>query len=158
LAREYEFLTSWVLAAPRERVWDAIYASESWPEWWRGVIEAEREAPGDESGIGQVGRYVWRSKLPYNLEFRMRTTRVQRPHLLEGEASGDLAGIGRWRFFEEGASTAVIYEWNVRTTKAWMNLFAPIARPFFALNHDWVMRNGGTGLAALLGCELLASD
>ena len=158
MPREYEFLTTWVLAAPRERVWDAIYESERWPEWWRGVVEAEREAAGDEAGIGQIGRYVWRSKLPYNLEFRMRTTRVERPHLLEGEASGELAGIGRWRLFEEASSTAVIYEWNVHTTRAWMNLFAPIARPFFAWNHDWVMRNGGTGLAELLGCELLASD
>jgi uncharacterized protein YndB with AHSA1/START domain len=158
LAREYEFLTTWVLTAPREQVWDAIYESERWPEWWRGVVEAEREAEGDEFGIGQIGRYVWRSKLPYNLEFRMLTTRVERPHLLEGEASGELAGIGRWRFFEEGSSTAVLYEWNVHTTKAWMNLFAPVAKPVFAWNHDWVMRNGGTGLAALLGCELLASD
>ena len=158
MPREYEFLTTWVLAASRERVWDAIYESERWPEWWRGVVEAEREAEGDEAGIGQIGRYVWRSKLPYNLEFRMRTIRVERPHLLEGEASGELAGIGRWRLFEEDSSTAVLYEWNVHTTKAWMNVFASIARPFFASNHDWVMRNGGTGLAGLLGCELLASD
>jgi hypothetical protein len=39
-----------------------------------------------------------------------------------------------------------------------MNLLSPIARPVFEWNHDWVMRNGGEGLAALLGCRLLASD
>ena len=158
MAREYEFLTTWLLAAPRERVWDAIYESDAWPRWWRGVIEAEREAPGDDAGIGQVGRYVWRSKLPYNLEFRMETTRVERPHLLEGHASGELEGTGRWRLFEDHSSTAVLYEWNVHTTRPWMNLLAPVAKPIFAWNHDWVMRNGGTGLASLLGCELLASD
>jgi uncharacterized protein YndB with AHSA1/START domain len=158
VARTYEFLTTWVLASPRQPVWDAIYDSERWPEWWRGVMEAERLAEGDEAGIGQVGRYVWRSRLPYNLEFQMRTTRVERPHLLEGEASGELAGVGRWRLFEDGGTTAVVYEWNVATTKPWMNLIAPFARPVFAVNHDWVMRNGGTGLAQLLGCELLASD
>jgi uncharacterized protein YndB with AHSA1/START domain len=158
MPRDYEFLTTWVLAAPRERVWEAIYESETWPQWWRGVVEAEREAEGDADGVGQIGRYVWRSKLPYNLEFRMRTTRAQKPHLLEGEASGELAGIGRWRLFEDDGATAVIYEWNVHTTKPWMNLLAPFAKPIFALNHDWVMRNGGTGLAGLLGCELLASD
>jgi uncharacterized protein YndB with AHSA1/START domain len=158
MPREYEFLTTWLLAAPRDRVWDAIYESDAWPRWWRGVIEAEREAPGDETGIGQIGRYVWRSKLPYNLEFRMETTRVERPHLLEGHASGELEGTGRWRLFEDDSSTAVIYEWNVHTTRPWMNLLAPVARPIFAWNHDWVMRNGGIGLASLLGCELLASD
>ena len=39
-----------------------------------------------------------------------------------------------------------------------MNLLAPIARPIFAVNHDWVMRGGGEGLAKLLGARLLASD
>jgi uncharacterized protein YndB with AHSA1/START domain len=158
MGREYEFLTTWVLAAPRQRVWEAIYDSDAWPRWWRGVVEAEREDAGDKAGIGQIGRYVWRSKLPYNLEFRMRTTRIEPPHLLEGQASGELEGVGRWRLFEDDSSTAVIYEWNVHTTRPWMNLLAPVARPIFAWNHDWVMRNGGTGLAGLLGCELLASD
>jgi hypothetical protein len=54
--------------------------------------------------------------------------------------------------------TAVLYEWNVRTTKPWMNAVAPLARPVFEWNHNWVMRNGGAGLAGLLGCRLLASD
>jgi uncharacterized protein YndB with AHSA1/START domain len=161
---EYRFLTTWLLEAERERVWDAIYDSERWPEWWRGVLETERLAEGDEAGIGQVGRYVWRSKLPYRLEFEMRTTRVQPHSLLEGEASGELAGVGRWRLFEQpgdGAETpvtAVVYEWNVRTTRAWMNLLAPVARPVFAVNHNYVMRNGGEGIASLLGVRLLAID
>ena len=45
----------------------------------------------------------------------------------------------------------------MRTTRAWMNLLAPVARPIFAVNHDYVMRNGGHGLAKLLGAPLLAS-
>jgi uncharacterized protein YndB with AHSA1/START domain len=157
---DYEFLTTWCLAAPRERVWDAIWDSERWPEWWRGVVAARTISAGDESGVGQVGRYTWRSRLPYDLEFEMATTKVARPYLLEGEASGELAGVGRWRLFEQDGEppvTAVIYEWNVSTTKPWMNLLAPIARPLFAWNHDWVMRNGGDGLATLLGCRLLAT-
>jgi hypothetical protein len=54
--------------------------------------------------------------------------------------------------------TAVLYEWNVRTTKAWMNLMAPLLRSVFEWNHDWVMRRGGEGIAQLLGCRLLAMD
>jgi hypothetical protein len=155
---EYRFLTTWLLQAERERVWDAVYESETWPEWWRGVLETERLEDGDEHGIGQVGRYVWKAKLPYKVEFFMRTTRVERPYLLEGDATGELAGVGRWRFFEDAGVTAVVYEWNVRTTKAWMNLLAPFARPAFHSNHDYVMRNGGEGLAKLLGAPLLAID
>ena len=52
--------------------------------------------------------------------------------------------------------TAVVYEWNVRTTKQWMNLLAPIARPVFAWNHDTVMGWGGEGLARRVGGRLLA--
>ena len=155
---QYRFLTAWLLEAERERVWDAIYDSERWPEWWRGVESAERLADGDADGIGQVGVYVWRSRLPYPVRFEITSTRVERPHLLEGRAVGELEGTGTWRLFSNPPVTAVLYEWNVSTTKAWMNLLAPIARPIFRWNHDWVMRNGGTGLASLLGARLLAAD
>ncbi len=155
---EYRFLTTWLLAAPIERVWDAIYESERWPEWWKGVLEADKLEQGDEDGVGQYGRYVWKSKLPYKLEFFVRTTKVEKPHLLEGDASGELTGLGRWRLFDQDGVTAALYEWNVTTTRAWMNALAPVARPIFAVNHDYVMRSGGHGLARLLGAPLLAID
>jgi uncharacterized protein YndB with AHSA1/START domain len=154
---EYRFLTTWLLEADRERVWDAIYESERWPQWWKGVLEAEKLEEGDEAGVGQYGRYVWKSKLPYRLEFFVRTTKVEKPRLLEGDASGELAGTGRWRLFEQDGVTAVLYEWNVRTTKPWMNAVGPLARPVFERNHDLVMRWGGEGLARRLGVKLLAA-
>ncbi len=147
-----------MLEADRERVWEAVYDSDRWPEWWKGVEETERLADGDENGIGQRGRYVWKAKLPYRVEFFIETTRVERPFLLEGDATGELAGVGRWRFFEQGGVTAAVYEWDVSTTRAWMNLLAPVARPIFKANHDYVMRNGGEGIAELLGARLLAID
>ena len=151
----YSFLTTWVLGAERGRIWEAIYASERWPEWWPGVEVAELLAEGDERGVGQRGRYVWRSTIPYAVEFEIETTRVERPHLLEGRG---LEGTGRWRFFEHAGVTAVVYEWNVSTTKRWMNVIAPVARPVFRWNHDQVMRAGGRGLARLLDAPLLASS
>jgi uncharacterized protein YndB with AHSA1/START domain len=158
---EYAFLTTWCLEAPREPIWEAIWQSERWPEWWHGVVAAEKLASGDETGVGQVSRYTWRSRLPYDLEFEMTTTKVARPYLIEGRARGELGGVGRWRLFEQDGDsrvTAVVYEWTVATSKPWMNLLAPVARPLFEWNHDWVMRNGGQGLATRLGCRLLASD
>ena len=159
----YRFLTTWLLECDRERVFDAINDSEAWPSWWRGVERVVELTPGDENGIGQVGRYTWKSKLPYELTFDMRTTQKERPHLLAGEASGELAGTGTWRLFEQAEDggrpvTAVVYEWNVATTRRWMNLLAPFARPVFEWNHDWVMGHGGEGIARLIGCRLIASD
>ncbi len=155
---QYSFLTTWLLEAPREPVFEAIYDQANWPQWWRGVEEAEELKPGhNDDGVGTVARMVWKSLLPYRVGFEVTTTRVERPHLLEGDAVGELTGVGRWRLYEQQGITAVLYEWDVHTTKAWMNLMAPIARPVFEWNHDWVMARGGEGIAKLLGCRLLAS-
>ena len=153
---DYRFLTTWLLDSPREPVFDAIYDQASWPSWWRGVDEASEVRPGDESGVGTVARMVWKSLLPYRVEFEVTTTHVERPRLMQADAVGELTGVGRWRLFEEEGATAVVYEWNVATTRAWMNLLAPVARPVFEWNHDWVMARGGEGIADLLGCRLLA--
>jgi uncharacterized protein YndB with AHSA1/START domain len=150
----YEFVTTWCLDAPIDRVFSAIEDSARWPEWWQGVRSAELLQEGDESGVGRIWRYVWRSRLPYNLEFDSRATRLERPWLMEGQAEGELTGIGRWRLFE-GRGTAVVYEWNVTTSRRWMNALAPLARPLFAWNHDVVMRQGAEGLARLLDVPLL---
>ena len=39
-----------------------------------------------------------------------------------------------------------------------MNLLAPLGRPIFAWNHDWVMKHGGEGLARLLGARLVVAS
>jgi uncharacterized protein YndB with AHSA1/START domain len=156
---EYAFLTTWLLESPRQPVWEALHDQESWPSWWRGVEEAEElSRPPGGGDVGSVARMVWKSLLPYRVEFDVTTTRVEQPYLLEGHAVGELEGIGRWRLYEQDGVTAVLYEWNVSTTKAWMNVLAPLLRPAFEWNHDWVMARGGEGIAQLLGCRLLATD
>ncbi len=143
---EYHFVSNWEIDAPIEEVFDAILDSTRWPEWWRGVPRVEEVTPGDPNGIGNVRRYTFRSLLPYNLVFEVRTTRIERPALLEGASSGELAGIGRWELEATAGGTHVRYRWDVHTTKAWMNVLAPIARPVFNWNHDIVMRWGEEGL------------
>jgi uncharacterized protein YndB with AHSA1/START domain len=156
---DYAFLTTWLLDSPRQPVWEAIREQERWPQWWRGVEEAEEVRSGPDGGdVGTVARMVWKSLLPYRVEFEVTTTRVEHPHLLEGHAVGELDGVGRWRLYEQAGVTAVLYEWNVKTTKPWMNRMAPLLRPAFEWNHDWVMARGGEGISQLLGCRLLASD
>ena len=158
MTRPYSFLTTWLLEAPRHDVWEAVHAVESWPEWWRGVERVDKLEQGDEDGLGSVYRHRWRSRLPYTVGFDSRTTRVERPLVLEGEATGELAGTGRWRFFEEGGVTVVTYEWRVRTTKPWMNAVAPVGRPVFVWSHNVVMRWGGESIARRLGVRLLAQS
>ena len=73
----YEFVTIWRVHAPKEKVWDEIYYSEKWPEWWPGVEEVTELKEGDELGVGSIRRYTWRSKLPYKLTFNVETVRVE---------------------------------------------------------------------------------
>lgn len=146
----YSFVTRWHLDAPIERVWDELSKTERWPAWWRGVEEARQLEPGAPDRVGSLWRFTWKSSLPYRLNFDMRLTRVEPPVVMDGTAVGELAGEGRWRLFRSEGGTLVRYDWNVRTTRWWMNLLTPIARPVFAWNHDVVMRQGGEGLARVV--------
>lgn len=152
---EYEFVTIWRISAPIETVWDEIYHSERWPSWWRGVERVEEFQKAGESGVGGTRRYTWKSQLPYRLTFDMQTVRVERPHYLEGVASGELAGSGVWQLSSEGSDTIARYDWKVETTKQWMKRLAPIARPLFQWNHDVIMRWGAEGLAKRLGVKVV---
>lgn len=152
--KDYEFVTIWRVQAPLETVWNEIYHTEAWPTWWKGVESVEEIRKGDESGVGSVHRYTWKSKLPYRLSFEMQTVRVESPVLLEGIASGELDGRGLWQLSRAGSETIARYDWKVETTKRWMNLLAPVARPVFKWNHNVVMSWGAEGLARRLGVKV----
>ncbi len=152
---DYTFVTVWRFKAPIQVVWDEIYHSENWPQWWKGVESVVELEKGDENRVGSLRRYTWKSVLPYRLTFEMQTTRVENLELIEGIASGGLSGTGVWQFSQAEGLTAVRYDWNVRAAKRWMNLLAPVARPLFNWNHDVVMRWGAESLANRLGVSVV---
>jgi hypothetical protein len=103
-------------------------------------------APGRADGIGLVRRYTFGSVLPYDLVFDMRTTRIEALTVLQGEATGELIGTGRWVLRSRDGATLVRYIWEVDTAKRWMNVVAPLVRPLFVWNHHAIMRAGEAGL------------
>jgi hypothetical protein len=149
----YTFVTIWAIDAPLEDVWNEIRHAELWPTWWRGVESVVELKRGDKSGVGSVHRYIWKSRLPYRLTFEMETVRVEPMSLIEGMATGELAGKGLWRFSPDGPVTIVRYDWEVQTTKLWMNLLSPLARPLFKWNHDVIMEWGAAGLKKRLAAN-----
>jgi hypothetical protein len=150
---EYHFTSHWRIRAPIERVWDEIVHAERWPTWWKYVARVEELEPGAADGVGRRQRLLFRTRLPYTVGFEARVTRVLAPSTLESEATGELEGTGRWTLTAEDGATLVRYDWDVRTTRWWMNLLAPVARPAFVWNHDELMREGGESLARRLGVE-----
>jgi hypothetical protein len=152
---EYSFETVWRVEAPIEAVWANILDSESWPEWWKGVEQALKLKPGDQNGVGAIWRYTFKSRLPYKLTFETRVLKIEPPFIIEGQAFGELDGLGVWTLSEEGPVTLVRYNWDVKTTRLWMNLLSPIARPLFAWNHNYIMNMAAKGLAGRLDTRLV---
>jgi hypothetical protein len=153
--KTYKFVTIWRVGARIEEVWNEIYHSTDWPSWWRGVESVVEMRKGDEVGVGSIRRYTWKSKLPYRLSFDMEVIRIDPPSLLEGIAIGELQGRGLWQLSTEGNETIVRYDWSVDTTKRWMNLLSPVARPLFEWNHNVVMSWGAKGLGERLGASVV---
>jgi hypothetical protein len=155
---QYRLLTTWRIKAPLEDVYNVIHDSMRWPDWWPAVLKVEQRSAGDADGVNSVWRYCWRGQLPYRIDFEVSATRVERLVAIEGTTRGDLEGMGRWLFDREGVVTVVRCEWQVHSTRWWMNLIAPIARSIFIRNHALVMEQGGRGLARLLQAPLLSQE
>lgn len=132
-------------------MWDALWAVDRWPSWWGGLTSVQLLQPGTgPDQLGAVRQFTWKTKLGYCLVFNLKLIQVERLRLLQSNASGDLEGTGVWTLTTEGDQTIVQYDWNVSTTKQWMNWLAPVARPLFNWNHDKVMQEGENGLRVYL--------
>ncbi len=153
---DYQFITNWKFKAPLEQVWHEIKTMSRWPEWWSYVEKVELLKQGDADDIGSVRRITWKTALPYSLTFDSELVLMERFRRMEGRAFGELEGVGIWTFHEENGTTHVRYDWQVKTTKLWMNLLAPIAWPIFAWNHDKVMNAGFKGLETRLAKREMA--
>ncbi len=147
---QYELTTLWHFDAPLESVWTALVDAERWPRWWPGIEEVVVLEPGNDDGVGARRRYTCRSVLPYRLTFVSRVTALEPLRLLEGRVEGELEGRGCCRLTRCDGRVLVRYDWRVRTTRRWMNLVAPLAKPLFRWNHDMLMEAGGRGLARYL--------
>ena len=150
-AQRFDLATTWHLRAPLEAVWVALVQTEEWPSWWPVVKRVALLAPGGPDGVGAVREFTWGTALPYTITFKMTATRVEPMTLLEGEARGELDGVGRWTLTPDGDVTHVRYEWQVDVTKPWQRALAPVLRPVFAWNHNVVMGWGEEDIKHRLG-------
>jgi uncharacterized protein YndB with AHSA1/START domain len=154
-AAQFQLASHWHLAAPIERVWEALKDTPSWPRWWPYVKAVRELRCGDAEGLGAVRHIAWSSRLPYGVAFDVEVVEVARPRRMRGRAHGQLDGMGTWELTPEGDTTRVRYLWCVDLTTRWMRLVAPAAAPVFRWNHNAVMLAGAKGLARHLGVRLI---
>jgi uncharacterized protein YndB with AHSA1/START domain len=158
MGADYHYISTWQLQAPIERVWAAISDLEQLPAWYPAVQEVQTLTPGDPDAVGSRVRYLIKGRLPMRLAFEATIARVDPPRELELQAEGDLAGTGRWELQHQDGVTTVRYLWDVQTTRPWMNLVAPVARPLFTWNSKGVMLQAGQGLAHHLEVPLVDAE
>lgn len=141
---EYRLITRWSLPAAPERVWDVLADPDlTWPRWWPG-LEARW------SGEQRAGFTLRPARWAYALRFDLAITDTDPPRTAALAVTGDLAGIGLVRIAPALDGSTLELDWQVRTTRAWMNRTAPLLAPVFRLAHAHAMRRGEAGLRTYL--------
>lgn len=149
MARRYHFSSRWVIKARQQAVWDILSDTHGWSSWWGGVTNVlttgGRQPKADDHVSG-----TWHALAGYDLALELVMTVVQSPAVIAFTTTGDLDGEGRWSLSETSDGTIIDIDWDVVTTKPWMNRLAPVLGPLFAFSHKRLMSQGERGLQRLV--------
>ncbi len=154
--KSYHFITELSVGAPVAQVYDTLVQPEWWLDRWSDATAVQRLHEGDATGVGAVFDAEVRAPLGYRLHAQIETVEAVPPSHLRMRATGDVEGVGIWALAHHDGLTHITFTWKVRTTPAWMNALAPIARPFFVRSHHVVIRHAAEAAAAHLDAELVS--
>jgi hypothetical protein len=145
---DYRFATEWRVAGSVDEVRAVLGDSASLPRWWPAVyLAVTARADGDPAGVGRVVEVITKGWLPYRLRWSLRITEPVTDAGFALEASGDLQGIGRWTFRQDGPEVAITFDWSVVAAKPLLRRLSWLLRPVFSANHRWAMERGQESLA-----------
>jgi hypothetical protein len=140
----YAFQSRWLVPASTDDCFDVLHDVETYSRWWPEIRDVH--SLDNDRACFRV-----RSFLPYYLDFESARSRDDRAAgVLEAKLTGDLEGFSRWTISKTASGSMCVFDEEVVTTKRTLNLLAPIARPFFKLNHEFMMRHGEAGLRTFL--------
>jgi hypothetical protein len=149
MGSDYEFTTEWRVAATIDEVKDILGDEDpsAVTRWWPSVYLDVREIEaGGEGGLGKVLVLHTKGWLPYTLRWTLRVTEPLSDGGYALQATGDLAGTGRWSFQQDGPEVVVTYDWRIHATKPLLRRLGWLLRPGFAANHHWAMKRGEESL------------
>jgi uncharacterized protein YndB with AHSA1/START domain len=141
---EYLFVDEWDVAAPLERVFDALADARTYPQWWTPIYrQVSSDGPPE---VGGESRQRFRAKLPYTLSMVSKIVRMEPPHKFEVDVDGDLRGHGVWTLTPENGNVHVRFDWHVHADRTIIRVLTPILRPVFRWNHSVAIRAAIRGL------------
>jgi len=149
MGSDYEFVTEWRVAGTIDEV-KAILGDpdpSSVTRWWPSVyLSVDQREEGGEGGLGRVLDLHTKGWLPYTLRWTLQVTEPLSDSGYALEATGDLAGKGRWTFQQDGPEVVIIYDWRIHATKPLLRRLGWLLRPAFSANHHWAMVRGEESL------------
>src|SRR5919202_1234100 len=141
---EYLFVDEWDVAAPPAAVFDALADARTYPTWWTPVyIDVDADGP---PVLGKVSRQHFKGRLPYHLHTQSTITRLEPPHVVQGDVEGDLRGRGTWTLTPIPGGTHVRFDWQVFADRKLLRTLTPVLRPLFRWNHNWAIARAMQGL------------
>jgi hypothetical protein len=144
----YRFRTVWRVPGTVAEVRAVLGDSASLTRWWPAVyLDVVPVAAGDPEGVGRTVEVFTTGRLPYTLRWTLRITETMTDDGFALAASGDLEGVGRWTFDQQGPEVVIIYDWRVAATKPLIARLSPLLRRAFEANHRWAMARGEESLA-----------
>ena len=97
MGNDYHFITEWRVPATVEEVKAVLDDGASLTRWWPSVYLRVTEVDaGDKDGVGRALDLHAKGWLPYTLRWTLRITEPMSDAGFALEATGDLAGTGRW--------------------------------------------------------------
>jgi len=142
----YDFQSVWDLDAPLATVWAALSQTPfSWDQWWPQLTDVQNMQlqPGLS---GSTFSCYWRAPIGYKLKSDIAIGTIKPLKSVQLYSRGDLSGTVTCRLSNRGGRTHIAIDWQVQTTKNWMNALVPILRPVFIQSHHAVMKSGERGL------------
>lgn len=140
---DYQFITTWKVAATCEEVYRILEDVEHLADWWPSVyLDIKIREKGQPGGIGKLVSLYTKGWLPYALRWDFRVTDAQFPNGFALQAFGDFVGRGIWDFRQEGEICVITYDWKISAEKPLLKKLTWLMRPVFSANHEWAMRKG----------------
>jgi len=147
MAAQYHFFTIWRVAGTIDEVKAVLGDAQSLPRWWPSVYLAVTPvADAGADGTGATVDLHTTGRLPYTLRWQLKIIEPMTDAGFGLSGAGDLNGIGRWSFVQDGPEVQLSYDWRVNAGKPLLRRLGWLLKPVFSANHRWAMARGEESL------------